>query len=57
LSTEKSDKVGAIKIAIADVAGVSGCGLVVYGIMLVNIPAAFIVGGLFLMGGAWMLAR
>ena len=46
-----------IKSWIADLIGIGGCSLVVYGIMLVNIPAAFVVGGLFLIGGAWMLAK
>lgn len=40
-----------------DAAGLAGAGLITYGAGLVYRPAGFIVGGLFLLAGAWMFAR
>lgn len=43
--------------AAVDVAAVCGTGLITYGVNLVYHPAAFIVGGAFLLTGAWLVAR
>jgi hypothetical protein len=40
-----------------DAAGLSGCGFVSYGAWLIYHPAGFIIGGLFLMVGAFLTAR
>ena len=40
-----------------DAAALAGAGLVDYGVWLVYRPAAFVVAGAFLLGGAWLLAR
>lgn len=46
------------KIAIsAWIAGLVGFGLLVSGIALINIPSAFIVAGLSLIGWAWLADR
>jgi hypothetical protein len=42
---------------VRDVAGLGGCGLVAYGAGLIYHPAGFIIGGLFLMAGAFLSAR
>lgn len=40
-----------------DVVGLGGAGLITYGAHLVYHPAGFIVGGAFLLGGVWLVAR
>jgi len=40
-----------------EAAFVVGAGLIVYGVSLYQRPAAFIVAGAFLLGGAWLIAR
>ena len=41
-----------MKSIFLDIAGFIGAGSIIYGISLVNIPAAFIFGGIFLIAGA-----
>lgn len=41
---------------VIDAAIVAGAGLITYGVWLIYQPAAFIVGGLFLLGGGWLFA-
>ncbi|MGC1300920.1 MAG: hypothetical protein WA840_00975 [Caulobacteraceae bacterium] len=43
--------------AVLDAAAFAGAGLIVFGVDLIYRPAAFIVGGVFLLGGAWLIAR
>lgn len=42
---------------VQDAAGIAGAALIVYGVSLIHRPAAFIVAGVFLLGGAWLAAR
>ena len=46
-----------MRAALIDIAGLSGCAAVVYGIMLVSMPLAWIAGGLMVTIIAWMLAE
>jgi len=41
----------------ADAVGLAGCGAVVYGVWLVSVPAAFVVGGVMAMIAAWLVSR
>jgi hypothetical protein len=41
---------------VLEAAAIAGAGLITYGVWLMHRPAAFIVAGLFLLGGAWLLA-
>jgi len=41
----------------SDIAALGGAASIVYGIDLIYHPAAFIVGGAILLGGAWKYAR
>lgn len=40
-----------------DGAALTGAALIVHGVDLVFRPAAFVVAGLFIFGGAWLAAR
>lgn len=40
-----------------DSAALSGAGLITYGAHLIYEPAGFITAGLFLIGGAWTMAK
>lgn len=40
-----------------DGAALAGAALITYGVDLIYRPAAFIVAGLFTLGGAWLSAR
>jgi hypothetical protein len=42
---------------IRDTLGVAGCGMVAGGAGLIYLPAGLIVGGILLLGGAWLSAR
>jgi len=44
-------------VLVAWVAGLLGFGLVVAGVALLSVPAAFIVAGLGLLGWAWLADR
>lgn len=44
-------------VDLIDVAGIAGAGLIVYGVSQIHRPSAFIVAGVFLLLGAWILAR
>jgi hypothetical protein len=43
--------------AVQDGAALAGAGLITYGASQVYHPAGFIVGGIFMLAGAWRLAR
>jgi hypothetical protein len=42
---------------VTDLAGVAGASLITFGVWRIYDPAAFIVGGAFLLVGAWLAAR
>ncbi len=46
----------AISAVAVDAAGLAGAGLIAYGAWQVYHPAGFIVGGVLLVAGAWLLA-
>lgn len=46
-----------IPIIVRDAAGLAGAALIVYGILLVYQPAAYIIGGGMLLSAAWLYAR
>jgi len=41
----------------ADAVGLAGCGAVVYGVALVNVPAAYVIGGVMAILAAWLVSR
>jgi len=47
----------AVSAVAVDVAALAGAGLIVYGIRLWSVPAAYIVAGLFLLGAAVRYSR
>jgi hypothetical protein len=46
-----------LPVIVRDVAGVLGAALVAYGAYLIYRPAGFIVAGLFLVVGSYLIAR
>ena len=40
-----------------DLAGLTGAGLIVYGVSLIYVPAAFLIAGVFLLTAAWLLSK
>jgi hypothetical protein len=46
----------AIPPLMRDAVGVSGAGMIVYGVWQMHQPSAWIVGGIFLVATAWRLA-
>ena len=40
-----------------DAIGISGAGMIAYGAILIYQPAGWIVGGIILVGGAWLSAK
>ncbi|CAN5576042.1 hypothetical protein BH10PSE14_BH10PSE14_06620 [soil metagenome] len=49
--------VAAITDVAQDGAALGGAALITYGVALIYHPAGFIVGGVFLLAGAWLTAR
>jgi hypothetical protein len=57
--SDESTSAGASRLSdlALDGAAIGGAGLITIGAHMIYQPAAFIVGGLFLLGGAWLTAR
>lgn len=43
--------------AFVDLSALAGAGAIIHGVDLIYHPAAFVVGGLFALTGAWLTAR
>lgn len=52
-----SGGLGRLGQAVLDGTGLSGAAMITYGAHLIYHPAGFIIGGLFLLAGAWITAR
>ena len=47
----------ALPVMAVDAIGLAGCGLIVIGIWQIYAPASFVIAGLMLLAGAWLIAR